>query len=66
MLLISLYNGVFLLPASRMLSTGRAGEPSSAKLMLSNMFIAFYLCNLIIQDVNDEDFILFILSFKFM
>jgi hypothetical protein len=58
MLLSPFCNSVFLLPASHMLSTIRAGEPSSAKSMLSNLLIAFCLGNLIIQVVNDEGFIL--------
>jgi hypothetical protein len=57
MLLTPSCNDDFLLPASHMLSTIRAGEPSSAKLMLSIIFIAFCLGNLIIQVANDEDFI---------
>ena len=46
----------FLLPASHMLSTVRAGEPSFAKSLLSNIFISFCLCDLIIQAVSDEGF----------
>jgi hypothetical protein len=45
-----------------MLSTTRAGEPSSAKSMLSSIFIVFYLCNLIIQVVGDEGFTKLILK----
>jgi hypothetical protein len=56
MLLSPFCNSVFLLPASHMLSTIRAGEPSSAKSMLINIFISFCLCALIIQFVNDEGF----------
>ena len=54
MLLTPLCNGLFLFPTSKMLSTTGAGEPSSTKLMLSNILIAFCLCNLIIQVINDE------------
>jgi hypothetical protein len=34
----------------------RAGEPSSAKSLSSNILITFCLCNLMIQFFNDEDF----------
>jgi hypothetical protein len=56
-LLIISKNYDFLLPASYMLSTIRAGESSSAKSMLYNIFIYSCLCTLIIQFVNDEGFI---------
>ena len=65
MLLTPFYNGVFLLPASHMLSTGRAGEPSFDKLEpsvilpsvnLRARFISFCLCTLITEYINDEGF----------